>query len=139
MPRGASTSRPRPLTSNTGREIPVVTLGDGPTSLMFIANQHGDEYVVSEGMLEIIRSLSGGSAQAREVREALTLTIVPRVNVDGFDADITDLSGDTTPWRQNYDTAVPGVLRVLRGGARLRHQPLPLLLGQRLRPPVPTG
>lgn len=96
-----------PLTSNTGREIPVVTLGDGPTSLMFIANQHGDEYVVSEGMLEIIRSLSGGSAQAREVREALTLTIVPRVNVDGFDADITDLSGDTTPWRQNYDTACP--------------------------------
>lgn len=96
-----------PRTSNTGREIPVVTIGDGPTSLMFIANQHGNEYVVSEGMLSIIRSMSGGSAHAAELRDALTVTIVPRVNVDGFDADVTDLSGDTTPWRQNYDIACP--------------------------------
>jgi predicted deacylase len=105
--KGRFDLEPAPLTSNTGREIPVVTVGDGPTSLMLIANQHGNEYVVSEAMVEVIRSLSGGSAHARDVRDALTLTIVPRVNVDGFDADVTDLSGDTTPWRQNYDIACP--------------------------------
>ncbi|MGH8893388.1 MAG: M14 family zinc carboxypeptidase [Actinomycetes bacterium] len=92
-----------PLTSNTGREIPVVTIGDGPTSVMFIANQHGDEYVVSEAMLAIIRDISGNSPDAREVRDQLTVTIVPRVNVDGFDADVQDAEGNTTPWRQNYD------------------------------------
>ena len=92
-----------PLTSNTGREIPVVTIGDGPTGLMIIAQQHGDEYVVSEAMIELIRDLSGNAAADRAIRDALTITIVPRVNVDGFDADVTDTSGDTPPWRQNYD------------------------------------
>ncbi|MGH3362065.1 MAG: M14 family zinc carboxypeptidase [Nocardioides sp.] len=106
--QGTFDLRAAPLRSNTERKIPVVTIGDGPTSLMFIANQHGNEYVVSEGMLSVIRAISGGSAEASALREALTVTIVPRVNVDGFDADVTDLSGDTTPWRQNYDTECPG-------------------------------
>jgi predicted deacylase len=92
-----------PLESNTGREIPVVTVGDGPRSVMYIANQHGDEYVVSEAMLDIVRTLTGGSPTARAIRDELTVTIVPRVNVDGFDADVQDASGDTTPWRQNFD------------------------------------
>jgi hypothetical protein len=76
-------------------------------AVMFIANQHGDEYVVSEGMVEVIREISGGSQAAQDIREALTVTIVPRVNVDGFDAPVTDLGGDTTPWRQNFDTECP--------------------------------
>ena len=94
---------PAPRQSNTGRDIPVVTIGEGPTDVMFIANQHGDEFVVSEGMLAIIRTLANGSRSSEEIREALTVTIVPRVNVDGFDADVTDTAGRTTPWRQNYD------------------------------------
>ena len=96
-----------PLQSNTGRDIPVATIGDGPTSVTFIANQHGNEYVVSESMLAVIRDISGNSPEARAIRDALTVTIVPRVNVDGFDADVQDLSGDTTPWRQNFDTSCP--------------------------------
>jgi len=92
-----------PLQSNTGRDIPVVTIGDGPTSIMIIAQQHGDEYVVSEGMIEIIRDISGNSAADRALRDELSVTVVPRVNVDGFDADITDENGRTPPWRQNYD------------------------------------
>ena len=89
--------------SNTGRDIPVVTIGDGPTGLMIIAQQHGNEYVVSEAMIELIRDLSGNSASDRAARDALTVTIVPRVNVDGFDADVQDIFGNTPPWRQNYD------------------------------------
>ncbi|MGH3143228.1 MAG: M14 family zinc carboxypeptidase [Gaiellales bacterium] len=101
--QGSFDLSPAPLTSNTGRQIPVVTVGDGPTSVMYVANQHGDEFVVSEGMINLIRSISGNSQSAVALRDALTVTVVPRVNVDGFDADVTDLSGDTTPWRQNYD------------------------------------
>jgi predicted deacylase len=105
--KGAFTLEPAPLQSNTGRDIPVVTVGDGPTPVMFIANQHGNEYVVSTAMVEIARALAGSSAAAQEIRDALTVTIVPRVNVDGFDADVVDLNGNTTPWRQNYDTSCP--------------------------------
>src|SRR5262245_15562385 len=36
-----------PRTSNTGREIPVATIGSGPRGIMVIAQQHCDEYVVS--------------------------------------------------------------------------------------------
>lgn len=108
--KGSFDLAPAPRQSNTGRDIPVVTIGDGPTDVMFIANQHGNEFVVSEGMLSIISTLANGSAGSQQIREALTVTIVPRVNVDGFDADVTDTSGQTTPWRQNYDpscTAAP--------------------------------
>lgn len=31
------------------------------------------------------------------------MTVVPRVNVDGFDGEVTDIYGLTPPWRQNYD------------------------------------
>lgn len=101
--QGAFDLSAAPLTSNTGREIPVVTIGHGPTPVMYIANQHGDEFVVSEAMISIIRSISGNNPTAQAIRDALTVTIVPRVNVDGFDAPVTDEDGDTTPWRQNYD------------------------------------
>jgi predicted deacylase len=105
--QGSFSLEPAPLQSNTGRDIPVATIGDGPTPVMFIANQHGDEFVVSTGMIEIIRAISGGSRAAQEIRDALTVTIVPRVNVDGFDADVVDLDGNTPPWRQNFDVSCP--------------------------------
>lgn len=92
-----------PRLSNTGRAIPVVTIGDGPLGIMIIAQQHGDEYVVSEAMLQLARDLSDNSKEARSIREAITLTLVPRVNVDGFDANVIDAFGRNPPWRQNYD------------------------------------
>lgn len=92
-----------PRVSNTGREIPVVTIGDGPRRIMIIAQQHGNEYVVSEAMIELVRDLSDNSRESRAIRSALTLKVVPRVNVDGFDASVEDAFGNTPPWRQNYD------------------------------------
>jgi predicted deacylase len=92
-----------PRLSNTGRNIPVVTIGDGPEGILIFAQQHGNEFVVSEAMIELIRDLSDNSAESRAIRDAITLTVVPRVNVDGFDADIVDENGNMPPWRQNYD------------------------------------
>lgn len=100
--KGSFTLEPAPLQSNTGRDIPVVTIGDGPIGVTYIAQQHGNEYVVSEGMVELVRDLSGNDPTDRAIRRALTVTIVPRVNVDGFDGEVTTRIG-SPPWRQNYD------------------------------------
>ena len=92
-----------PRLSNAGRTIPVMTIGDGPLGIMIIAQQHGNEYVVSEAMIQLIKDLSDNSKESRAIQAAVTLTVVPRVNVDGFDAPVTDEFGNTPPWRQNYD------------------------------------
>jgi predicted deacylase len=102
---GAFQLGPAPRTSNTGRNIPVVTIGNGPEGILIFAQQHGNEFVVSEAMIELVRDLSDNSKESRAIRDAVTLTVVPRVNVDGFDADIVDAWGVTPPWRQNYDPA----------------------------------
>jgi predicted deacylase len=88
----------------SGRQIPIVTIGSGERGIVIIANQHGDEYVVSNSAIEIVRALSSNSAAARAIREELTVTVIPRVNVDGFDATPTG-----SPWRYNVD---PGVCPV---------------------------
>lgn len=98
-----------PYTSNLGRGIPYVQVGSGPTPVMIIAQQHGNEMETSDSVVALIRRLSGSSAEAKDWRSKLTMVFVPRVNVDGFDGEladgtpITDTQGRTTPWRQNYD------------------------------------
>src|SRR6266540_3334972 len=86
-----------------GRVGDVDRRAGGPRGIMVIAQQHGNEYVVSNGAVELIRDLSSGSASSRAIREALTVTVVPRVNVDGFEAPVQDASGNTPPWRENFD------------------------------------
>ena len=100
--KGAATLTYSPFRAKgSGRAIPIVTIGDGPRGMMIIANQHGDEYVVSNSAVEIVRALTRNSAWARSVRDELTVTIMPRVNIDGFDANPRG-----TPWRENVDPNV---------------------------------
>ena len=66
--------------------------------MVIIANQHGDEFTVSNSALEIIRALSSNAKGAKAIRDELTVTVIPRVNVDGFDATPTG-----RPWRYNVD------------------------------------
>ena len=82
----------------SGRAIPIVTIGSGDRGIVVIANQHGDEFTVSNSAVELVRALTSNAAGAREIRGAVTLTVMPRVNVDGFDA--TPIG---EPWRQNVD------------------------------------
>jgi hypothetical protein len=106
---GAATLGWGPYESNLGRGIPYVEIGDGPTAVMIIAQQHGNEMETSDSVVALIRHLAGSSAQAKELRDKLTMVLVPRVNVDGFDGEtadgtpIIDERGFTVPWRQNYD------------------------------------
>lgn len=106
---GAVQLRYAPWTSNTGRKVPYVVIGNGPTAAMIIAQQHGDEMETSDSAINLIRTLGNNSMSSRTIRAALTVVVVPRVNVDGFDGEnadgtpITDSAGRTTPWRQNFD------------------------------------
>jgi hypothetical protein len=85
----------------SGRAIPIATIGSGDRGIVIIANQHGNEFMVSNSALEIVRALTSEAKGAREIREALTVTVIPRVNVDGFDGTPTG-----SPWRQNVDPLV---------------------------------
>ena len=82
----------------SGRPIPIVSVGSGDRKMVIIANQHGNEFTVSNSALEIIRALTSNASGAKAIRDELTLTIIPRVNVDGFDATPTG-----SPWRWNVD------------------------------------
>jgi hypothetical protein len=52
----------------------------------------------SNGAISLIRDLSSSAQEAKFIQEQLTVIIVPRVNIDGFDATT---SGE--PWRYNVD------------------------------------
>jgi predicted deacylase len=82
----------------SGREIPIVTIGSGDRGIVIIANQHGDEFTVSNSAVEVVRALTSNAAGASEIRDAVTVTVIPRVNIDGFDA--TPIG---EPWRHNVD------------------------------------
>jgi hypothetical protein len=107
--KGAAELRYAPWTSNTGRKVPYVVIGRGPTAAMIIAQQHGDEMETSDSAANLVRTLVNNSQSSQAIRAALTVIVVPRVNVDGFDGEnadgtpITDAAGNAPPWRQNYD------------------------------------
>jgi hypothetical protein len=49
-------------------------------------------------MISLIRALSSNAKEARFIRYELTVIVIPRVNIDGFDATPTG-----SPWRYNVD------------------------------------
>ncbi|MGK6308284.1 M14 family zinc carboxypeptidase [Variovorax sp. DT-64] len=106
---GAATLRYAPYKSNTGRLVPYVVIGNGPTAALIIAQQHGDEMETSDSAVNFVRTLVNNSNASKVIRNSLTVVVVPRVNVDGFDGEmpdgtpLTDTNGNQVPWRQNYD------------------------------------
>jgi predicted deacylase len=100
--KGAATLAYAPYPAKgSGRLVPYVIIGSGPRKMIVIAQQHGGEYMVSNGAINLIRALSSNGKQERFLREQLTIIIVPRVNIDGFDATTTG-----SPWRYNVDPNV---------------------------------
>lgn len=82
----------------SGRLVPYVTIGDGSRKLMVVAQHHGNEWITSNGMISLIRALSSNAKEAKFIRDELTVIVIPRVNIDGFDATPTGV-----PWRYNVD------------------------------------
>jgi hypothetical protein len=109
--KGTASLHYAPWTSNSGRGVPYVVIGNGPTAALFIAQQHGDEMETSDSAVNFIRTLTNNSQGSNAIREKLTVIVVPRVNVDGFDGEkpdgtpITNATGtQIPPWRENWDT-----------------------------------
>lgn len=101
---GVATMHWAPWTTNTLRSVPYVVIGTGPTAALIIAQQHGDEMETSDSAVALIRTLVNNSAGSKLIRDRLTVIVVPRVNVDGFDGEVTNATGtQTPPWRENYD------------------------------------
>ncbi len=85
----------------SGRPVPYVKIGKGKKSMVVITEQHGDEYITSNGMVALIRTLSANSKEAKFIREQVSLYVMPRSNIDGF--DWTPIG---EPWRYNVDPTV---------------------------------
>jgi hypothetical protein len=83
--------------SGEGRELYYATVGTGPDVFWLQARIHGNELHSTEAVLQILKYLgSSGSAEARQIREALTVVVIPMYNPDGATANIRQ---STTPFR----------------------------------------
>lgn len=80
-----------------GRPLYSATIGEGPRKLMIVTQQHGDEPVGTESAMHLLEWLSGDSEAAQSLREQVTLTVMPRVNPDGFERWEQLVSGNSDP------------------------------------------
>jgi hypothetical protein len=109
--------------SAEGRGIPHLTFGEGETTVLIWARQHGDEDLCSAAVMDFLGYLSDrrDTALVRTIRENLTLHIVPMVNPDGVERH-------TRRNAQGLDPNRDARLRQSGGGRLLRkiferHQP----------------
>jgi Zinc carboxypeptidase len=81
--------------SGEGRQLYYATVGTGPDVFWLQARIHGNELHSTEAALQILKYLgSSGSAEARRIRQALTVVVIPMYNPDGATANIRQ---STTP------------------------------------------
>lgn len=80
-----------------GRPLYSATVGEGSHKLMIVTQQHGDEPVGTESAMHLLEWMSGDSEAAQSLREQVTLTVMPRVNPDGFERWEQLVSGNSDP------------------------------------------
>ncbi len=68
-----------------GRPLYSATVGEGERKLMIVTQQHGDEPTGTEAAMLLLEWLSGDSEAAQALRSEITVTVMPRVNPDGFE------------------------------------------------------
>lgn len=68
-----------------GRPLYSATVGEGDRKLMIVTQQHGDEPTGTEAAMLLLEWLSGDSEAAQALRSEITVTVMPRVNPDGFE------------------------------------------------------
>lgn len=83
----------RLATTAFGRPIRTLVVGNGPRKVIFAASFHGNEWITTPILLQFARQLgeaivSGGEIagrNARELKDKVTIYMVPLVNPDGVD------------------------------------------------------
>lgn len=73
-----------------GREIYLVKFGNNPENptILFLTQQHGNETLITEAALNVIRNLSNNSRENRELADQVNIFFVPRLNPDGAAGDV---------------------------------------------------
>ncbi|NJP38614.1 M14 family zinc carboxypeptidase [Alkalicoccus luteus] len=73
-----------------GRDLPLLKFGTNPDNptILFLTQQHGNEVLITEGALQVIRSLSNNRRQNAELAENVNVFFVPRINPDGAIGDV---------------------------------------------------
>ncbi|MQA27475.1 MAG: peptidase M14 [Micromonosporaceae bacterium] len=84
--------------SNEGRDLYLAKVGRGPTKVLYITQQHGNEPLGTEAALQLLQRLGNGGAEWGAILDQVTLLVVPKVNPDGSERF----------WRQNYDPDCAG-------------------------------
>ncbi len=75
--------------SNQGRDIFMGVVGEGDKNVLIHTQQHGNEPHGTEAALRLLQDLgSSGCPTFRQIREELTVHIVPRLNPDGSEPDV---------------------------------------------------
>jgi hypothetical protein len=86
-----------------GRVLTVARVGEGDTDVFFTAEQHGDEPTGTNAILAELRELAtSGTPFARQVREALTVHILPMHNPDGAMRNQRTNADGVDPNRQHH-------------------------------------
>lgn len=87
-----------------GRDLPLAIIGTGPTPILIIAQQHGNEPMTCQAAVGAIKYLgSAGNSEVEQILEKFTVLIMPRVNPDGAEmqqrrnADGYDINRDHNP------------------------------------------
>lgn len=84
--------------SNLGRDIYMASVGHGEDNVVIITQQHGSEPHGTQAVIDLLQALgSSGKPEFVQIRDTLTVNIVPRLNPDGCEL-----------WqRQNVDPLAP--------------------------------
>ncbi|MGH3384854.1 MAG: M14 family zinc carboxypeptidase [Nocardioidaceae bacterium] len=83
-------------TSGEGRDLLYATVGDGPTTFWLQARIHGNELHSTEAVLQVLDQMASTSPWAQNLRDRLTVVVIPMYNPDGAEANIRQ---STTPTR----------------------------------------
>ncbi len=71
--------------SAEGRPIPLLVLGNGPTTVLLWSQMHGDEPTATVALLDVLNHLGATreTAATKTLLSRLTLAVVPMLNPDG--------------------------------------------------------
>ena len=74
--------------SNKGRDIMAATFGHGPKKVVYITQQHGNEFIETEAAFNFLTKLGKlNQRKTRKIQQEITLLMIVRANPDGGEPD----------------------------------------------------
>ncbi|WP_424237025.1 M14 family zinc carboxypeptidase [Bhargavaea ginsengi] len=83
--------------SNQGRDIYTVRVGSGEKVILIQSEIHGNEKTGTDAILNLLKTVSGSSPYAQQLREEITFVFMPMMNPD---ASVGDKRRNTMTWSE---------------------------------------